>query len=150
MSAQDNYSLLRSRGYAGSLYGKGPHQKDSYSVETAAGIAPGLAVSVGSSDTQAVLGSTSPVGVVIRTLDVENNTSDAIVYPQEHTISVVTSGDVLVELGNTGSKGDDIYSIDATGVIQAGTAGAGQTQLNGKLMETITAAGIARIRLLEA
>jgi hypothetical protein len=78
---------------------------------------------------------------------VENNASDTIVYAQTEDVGVMISGVVWVALGNTGSKGAAIYSIDATGVIQSGTAGAGQTQLNGELMDTITAAGLARIRL---
>jgi len=147
MAAQTSYSLTSAIAYPGLIADLGPNRIESYLVETVAGIAPGLTVGPGTLDDQCVLGGTAPVGVVVRSLDVENNVSDTIVYAATEDVGVMISGVVWVSLGNTGAKGAAIYSIDATGVIQSGTAGAGQTQLNGELMDTITAAGLARIRL---
>lgn len=148
MSAQTTYTLKPANAaYPGQLDGVGPHLTETFLVETAAGIAPGLTISKGTADDQAVLGGTSPIGVVVRRLDVENNASDAIVYDQYTPIAVIKSGVVNVSLGGAGNRGDAIKSNDTTGVITAGTAGAGETQLNGELLDTIAGAGIAKILL---
>lgn len=148
MSAQTSYTLTPANAaYPGMLDGVGPHGVETLLVETAAGIAPGLVVSKGTADDQAVLGGTAPIGVVVRRLDVENNASDAIVYDQYTPVAVVYSGRVTVSLGGAGNRGDAIKSNDTTGVITAGAAGAGETQLNGELLDTVAGAGIAKILL---
>lgn len=121
----------------------------SRSVETAA-IIPGLAVSRGTDkENQAVAGGTAPIGIVVRAQDVENNASGELEYAVTDTIGVMTAGSIMVDLVTTGNPGDAIYSIDADGTIGAGTAGAGQTQLNGTLETVVAVAGLATVKLTE-
>lgn len=119
-------------------------------LETAT-IKPGLVVSRGTDAVrQAVLGGTTPLGVVVRDLHKENNTSEELEYVATDTIGVLTAGTIWVAPINTGSAGDAIYSVDADGTIGIGTAGAGQTQLNGVLEDDVASGGdLARIKLTE-
>lgn len=149
MSRQTTYTRRPAEAaYPGLLDGVGPHGIETFLVETAAGIAPGLVVSPGTADDQAVLGGDGTgVGVTIRRLDAENNASDVLVYNQHDPVAVVYSGRVWVSLGGAGSRGDAIKYNDTTGVITAGTAGTGETQLNGELLDTVSGAGLAKILL---
>lgn len=147
MSAQTSYSLRMSAGYPGLLSGNGPKTIDTYLVETAAGIAPGVVVSQGTADDQCVIGGTNPLGIVLRNLDTENTSSDTILYALTEAVSVLVVGECEVYVATTGTKGDPIFSTDATGVISAGVASTGETQLGGELLTTLAAAGYAKIRI---
>jgi hypothetical protein len=148
MSAQTTYSRYHTAAYSGQLQGDGPKVIDTYVVETAAGIAPGVVVSKGTADDQCVVGGDGTgIGVVVRNLDVENNTSDEIVYAQGTPVGVLVEGDISVLMDGAGDKGSAIYYDDTTGAIGAGAAASGATALNGVLAETIAAVGVARVRL---
>lgn len=148
MSVQTTYSQYHSANYPGQLYGPGPHTIDTYLVETAAGVAPGKVVGQGTADDQCVIGGDAiGLGIVVRNLDVENNTSDAIVYAQKTPVGVLVEGECVVYVSEAGAKGAALNYVDATGVIGVGTAEAGETDLKAELMETLAAAGNARIRL---
>ena len=150
MSVQTTYTLNANANYPGQLYGNGPKTVDTGIVEEANGVAPGLVVSKGTNDDQISLGGDGTgVGIVIRNLDVENNASDAIVYADETQVAVLIEGDIVVALSEAGNKGDALNYVDATGVIGVGAASTGETDLKGVLMETISAAGNARIRLYD-
>lgn len=148
MGAQSSYPLRSSANYPGQIADIAPMEIEAYLVETAAGIAPGYGVSLGSSDNQCVLGGTVPIGVVVRALDTENNVSDEIVYPLTKDVGVMIQGNVVVPLSNTGTKGDQIFMDNTSGQLGAGVAASGATQMSGELAETITAVGNARVRLV--
>jgi hypothetical protein len=148
MSVQTTYSQYHLANYPGQLVGKGPKTSDTYLVETAAGIAPGKVVGQGTADDQCVLGGDGiGLGIVVRNLDVENNASDEIVYAQNTPVEVLIEGEIVVYVSEAGAKGAALNYVDATGVIGVGAAEAGETDLKAELMETLTAAGNARIRL---
>ena len=150
MSAQSSYSINAGKGYAGQLYGNGPKTVDTGIVETEAGIPAGRVVSKGTNDDQVTLGGDGTgIGIVVRGLDAENNSSDELVYEVERQVAVLIEGDMIVDLANTGNKGDALNYDDSTGIISAGAAATGATALKGVLAETISAIGKARIRLYD-
>lgn len=147
---QTSYEQYMGKAYPGLVadarYAKNVESK---SVETGP-IAPGIAVGRGTdAEREVVAGGTAPIGVVVRSLDVENNASNDLEYDATETVGVMTVGAVWVDLVTTGSAGDPIYSVDADGTIGAGTAGAGQTQLVGTLETDVAVAGLAVIKLGE-
>jgi len=145
---QTSYSQDMARGYAGQIADCAWNNVESKVVESAA--APGLVVSRGTDkERQVVKGGTAPIGVLVRDLANENNTGDALVYAAKDVVGVITAGKVLVSVDSAGTAGAKIYVTSATGVVGVGTASTGQVQLNGTLEETITAAGIAMIKLEE-
>lgn len=150
-NVQTTYSASIARGYAGQVGDANPTRKVSLIAEGGA-IPYGRAVQQGTNDDQALIGSgtTAFRGIAIRVHNQENSAVgvESAEYSENDLMAVIEEGAVLVDLINTGSKDDGIYSVDADGTIGAGTAGAGQTQITGAtLTETITAAGIARIQL---
>ena len=151
-SVQTAYAASIDRAYAGQLYGLNPNRTVTYLAETTV-ITPGIVVTEGTTPAQAVKGGDAGVwgGIVVRRLDTEGNvTTNAIEYEVGEAMNVMQWGDIYVDLANTGSKGDPIFYTDTTGVISAGTASTGQTQItNGVLAEDVAAAGIALIRIKE-
>jgi hypothetical protein len=118
-------------------------------LETAL-ITPGLSVGRGTDkDRQVVLGGVAPIGIVVRALTKANNAAGELEYEATDTVGIMTKGAIWVELAGAGNAGDPIHSVDATGVIGAGVAIAGQTQLNGVLETTVAGAGLAVVRLEE-
>jgi hypothetical protein len=119
-------------------------------VETAA-IAPGVVVSRGTdAEKQVVAGGVLPIGITVRDLAHENNTSDVLTYAVAEAVGVMTSGSLWVTIANTGSPGDPIKANTTTGAISAGEAGTGEIQLNGSLETTVSSNGtVGRIKLLE-
>jgi len=118
-------------------------------VQTAA-ITPGIIVSRGTADNQVVKGGSVPIGVSVRDLAHENNTSDVLSYAVAEAIGVITSGYVWVTIANTGAPGDAICYNTTTGAISAGEAGSGQLQLRGTLESTVSSGGdLGKIKLLE-
>lgn len=148
---QTSYSQNMGKAYAG-LIADVQFQNNvvSKSLESAI-VPPGLIVSRGTDKTlQVVKGGTTPLGVVVRNMQKENNSSGELEYEATDTVGVLTAGIVWVEPINTGLAGAAIYSVDADGTIGIGTAGAGQTQLNGVLEDAVAAGGdLARIKLTE-
>lgn len=148
---QTSYSQYMLKAYPGMVADvQYDNHIESKLVETAA-IAPGIAVSRGTdAERQVEAGGVAPVGVVVRDLAHENNASSVLEYAVGDAVGVMTSGQLWIELVNTGAPGDGIYSVDADGTIGAGVAGAGQTQLVGTLETTVSVAGgLGRIKLGE-
>jgi hypothetical protein len=74
--------------------------------------------------------------------------SPTLALPPKSVGSMVTMGFMTVELLTAASLGDDIYFVNATGELGAGTAAAGQTQIAGaKVDRSIPAPGKTKIRL---
>lgn len=120
------------------------------SLETAT-IYPGLVVSRGTDkDRQVVLGGTDPIGVVVRSLDQENNASDLLQYVATDTIGVMSAGVIWANVAGTGNPGDALKYNTTTGVIGLGAVGGGEQLLNGRLdsAQTVSAA-LARIVLID-
>ena len=151
MSAQTSYSLTQPVAYAGLIYALHPHQIDSRAVETAAGIGFGLAVSRGTDlEKQCVLGGTAFLGITVRSLDREaDDAAGAIEYSQYETAAIMRQGYIWATLPAGGNPGDAILYNNTTGVLDVGTAGAGETQLDGATLETVTAAGELGVIRLE-
>lgn len=152
MSAQTSYSINQPVAYAGLIYALHPHDIDSMSVETAAGIAFGVAVSRGTDpDRQIVLGGDAAFyGITIRSLEREgDDAAGAISYSEKETAGVMRKGYIWVVCPTGCVPGDSVKYNDTTGVIDAGVAGAGETQLNNASFETTAAAGGLAVLKLE-
>lgn len=150
MSAQTSYSIKQPVAYAGMIYAQAPHDIVSKSVETVAGIGFGVAVSRGTDkDRQIVLGGTAFTGITIRSLDKEGAASTAAVkWNETETAGVMRSGYIWAICPSGCNPGDKVNYVNATGVIDSGTASAGETQLDGAQWDTTAAAGeLAVIRL---
>ncbi len=122
----------------------------SKSLETAT-IYPGVVVSRGTDkDRQVVVGGSSPIGVVVRSLDTENNSSDLLQYVATETVGVMQAGVIWANVAGTGNPGDAIKYNTTTGVIGVGAVGGGEQLLNGRLdsVQTVSAA-LARIVLID-
>ena len=112
-------------------------------VETAAGIAPGKVVSRGTGDHGCVIGGDGTgVGVVGRDLSKEGAvTTNELTYAQYDDCPVVRDGYVWAPVSDIASRGSVLNYVDATGVIGAGAAGGGETDLTGWTLETDVASG---------
>lgn len=150
MSAQTSYSINQNAAYAGLIYAQAPHDIISRSVETVAGIGFGVAVSRGTDkDKQAVLGGTDFIGITVRSLDREGaaNTG-AISYAETESAAIIRSGYIWAVCPTGCTPGDAVLYTDADGVLDAGTAGADQTQLDDAQWDTTASAGeLAVIRI---
>lgn len=143
MSAQTSYSIKHPTAYAGLIYAQAPKDIVSRSVETAAGIGFGVAVSRGTDkESQVVIGGTDFCGITVRSLDREGaiNTGN-ILYKQKETAALIREGYLWVVIPTGGNPGDSIKYNNTTGVLDVGTAGVGETQLDGAQLDTTTAAG---------
>ncbi len=139
---QTNYSMYQGRAYAGTIHGSFPKEVLSFSVETAAGADFGIAVSRGTDkERQVVIGGASFIGITLRTLDREGDDVGAIRLDLTDTASVMRTGYANVVCPSGCDPGDVANYIDATGVIDSGTPGAGETAIAGGSWETVTAAG---------
>lgn len=152
MSAQTSYDINQGKAYAGLIYALHPHQIDSRAVETVAGIGFGVAVGRGTDlEKQCVLGTAAYLGITVRSLDREaDDAAGAIEYSQYETAAIMREGYVWVALPAGGNPGDAIKYTTATGVLDVGTAGVGETQLDGATLETVTAAGELGVVRLES
>jgi len=122
----------------------------SKSLETAT-IYPGLVVSRGTDkDRQVVLGGSDPIGVVVRSLDTENNSSDLLQYLTTETVGVMSAGSIWANVAGTGVAGAAIKYNTTTGVIGVGAVGGGEQLLNGRLDSAQTVDGaLAKIILID-
>jgi len=150
MVAQLTYELNQPLAYAGLIYAQAPHDIVSRSVETVAGIEFGVAVSRGTDkDNQVVLGGTDFTGITIRDLSQEGvaNTG-AIKWDETETAGILRDGYIWAVCPSGCNPGDSVNYVNATGVLDAGTAVAGETQLDGAEWDTTASAGeLAVIRL---
>lgn len=149
MSAQTSYDLAIGKALAGLLYAQHPSDIVSRKIETAAGIAHGVVVSRGTNDDQVVVGGATALGITLRSLDKEGaaNTGD-IQWDEHESAPILRSGYVWAVCPAGCSPGDSVLYTTATGVLDSGTAGAGETQLANATWELDAAAGeLSVIRL---
>lgn len=150
MSAQTSYSQNIPKAYAGLIYALAPFDSISRSVETAAGIDFGVAVSRGTDkENQVVLGGTDFVGITYRDLGREGavNTGD-IKYSEKETAGIMRNGYIWAVCPSGCNPGDPVNYVNATGVLDSGAAVAGETLINRAYWDTTAAAGeLAVIRL---
>ena len=150
MSAQTSYDIIHPIAYAGLLFAQAPSDVVSRSIETVAGAAFGLAVGRGTADTQVVIGGDATfVGITVRSLDKEGaaNTG-AIQYDEKDTAAVLRSGYVWAVCPAGCIPGNLVFYTDVDGVLDAGVAAAGETQLaNAQWTTTASAGELAVIRI---
>ena len=149
MAAQTSYSINQGVALAGQLYALAPHDIVSRKVETVAGIEFGVAVSRGTDkNTQCVLGAADFIGITVRDVAREGSASGDIKYSETETAGVLRNGYLWVTCPSGATAGAAVKCNSSTGVIDAGTAGAGETQLDGAVWDTTAAAGeVGVIRL---
>lgn len=149
MSAQTAYSLAQAIAVAGLIYAQHPHQIDSRSAESGP-IAIGIAVSRGTDkDKQCVKGGTAFLGISVRALDQEGaaNTG-AIAWETTETVPILRDGYIWAVCSDGCVPGNAVNYVNATGVLGAGAAVAGETNLLGGTWETTASAGgLAVLRL---
>jgi len=150
MSAQLSYSIDQGKAYAGMLADLHDTDVISRSIETAAGANFGIAVSRGTDkDKQAVIGGASGyLGVTLRSLERENSSTNTIKYSQKETAGILREGYIYAVCPTGCVPGDLVNYANATGILDSGTAVAGETQLTGSVWDTTAVAGeLAIIRL---
>lgn len=143
MTAQTSYSINQAVAYAGLIYAQAPHDIISRVVEGAAGIEFAVAVGRGTDkEKQAVVGTSDYLGITVRSLDREGavNTA-AIKYNETESAAIMRTGYVWANIPSGGNPGDPIKYNTTTGIIDAGVAGVGETQIDGAELDTITVAG---------
>lgn len=152
MTAQTSYTINQAVAYAGLVYALAPSDIISRAVETAAGVEFGAAVSRGTDkDKQAVVGGTDFLGITIRSLEREGaaNTG-AVKYSQYEAAGIIREGYVWATCPAGCTPGDQVKYNNATGVLDSGVAGGGETQITGAVWDTTAAAGeLAVIRLAD-
>lgn len=150
MSAQTSYNIAQAIAYAGGIYAQAPHDIISRAVETAAGIAFGVAVSRGTDkDAQAVVGGSDLLGIVIRSLDKEGaaNTG-AIQWNELEQAGILRSGYVWAKCVAGCVPGNAVNYNTTTGVLDAGAPGAGEAAVpNASWESTASANGLAVLRI---
>ena len=141
MSAQTSYSRLQDERIHGSLADLNNNEIQSGAAEVA--IAVGVAVSKGTAAGQVKLAANADfLGIAIRDTSREGviNTG-SLAYKIGENVSVLRSGKISLTCPSGCAVGDLANYVDATGVIDAGAAGAGETDIGGATWETTTVAG---------
>ena len=144
MSVQTSYDLAIAIAYAGLIYAQAPSDVISRSVEGAAGIGFGVAVSRGTdADKQALIGgATDFLGISIRDLSQESSANDgSIKWDETETMGILRDGYIWAVCPSGCVPGDVVNYVDATGVLDSGAPVADETGLDGAQWETTTAAG---------
>jgi hypothetical protein len=150
MSAQTSYDIRQDKAYAGLIYAQAPHDIVSRAVETAGGIAFGVAVTRGTDADKQIVPAASAdfLGITIRSLEKEGGTAGAIQWNAKETAGVMRSGYIWAVCPTGCVPGDAVNYADGTGVLDSGAAGAGSTSLDGASWETTAVAGeLAVVRL---
>ena len=150
MSAQTSYDIRQGKAYAGLIYAQAPHDIVSRAVETAGGIAFGVAVTRGTDADKQIVPAASAdfLGITIRSLEKEGGTAGAIQWNAKETAGVMRSGYIWAVCPTGCVPGDAVNYADGTGVLDSGAAGTGSTNLVGSAWETTAVAGeLAVVRL---
>lgn len=150
MSAQTSYARNIVAAYAGQLFALAPHDISSRNVETVTGVGFGVATSRGTDkDRQIIAGGDDFIGITVRDLSKEGAAnSGAIQYNENETAAVMREGYIWAVIPVGGNPGDAIKYTTATGVLDVGTAGAGEIQLDDAELDSVTVAGaLGLIRL---
>ena len=148
MSAQTSYSILTDARFHGSLADLNNNEIDSLKAEGGA-IGFGVIVSSGTDDDQGVIGVVAGKikGITIRDLNREGALSTAAIgYAETDPMSILRTGRISLTIPTGGNKDDQLLVNDTTGIIDVGTAGAGETQLNAFLEETVAAGVVGLVR----
>lgn len=152
MVAQISYSINQPIAVHGQLYSLSPNDIVSRLAEGVAGIGVGVAVSRGTDvDRQMVLGgATNYLGITVRSLDRENdvNTGD-VIFLETAAASVLRKGYIYLICPAGCAAGALAFYDDTTGIVNAGTAGAGETQITNAYWDTTAAAGEIAVLVLE-
>jgi hypothetical protein len=150
MSAQTSYDIRQGKAYAGLIFAQAPHDIVSRAVETAGGIAFGVAVTRGTDADKQIVPAASAdfLGITIRSLEKEGGTAGAIQWNAKETAGVMRSGYIWAVCPTGCVQGDAVIYAEGTGVLDSGAAGAGSTSLDGASWETTAVAGeLAVVRL---
>ncbi len=150
MSAQTSYSINKPVAYPGLIYAQAPHEIASRSVETAAGIGFGLAVSRGTdTENQVVIGGASLLGITVRSLDREGAANNGgISYLEKETAGILRSGSIWATCPTGCVPGDVVNYNTTTGVLDSGAAGTGEALVPNAVWDSVGAAGdLAVIRI---
>jgi hypothetical protein len=148
MSAQTHYEMRAGIGYPGLVDGL-RNDVITKLAEGAGVIVPGVVVSRGlvDPDRAAILGGMDPLGISVREHR-ENQDDGAAEYPVTFDFPVLEKGVVWVNLATTGSAGNALsYDSDTGRVYAEATPGGDRRYLPGRLLDTITAAGMARVQI---
>lgn len=159
MPFQSTIALDQAYGLPGELRFEGPTRvTPGVTKGTAANIIVGSAFTIDTADGKYQPGGTGVFGgIMINGLEQAcyGTTAGGPLAPSQQVPVGVTAqfcemGFVCVRLQNAATIGQGVYFVQATGLLFAGTAGAGQTQIaNAKVVrETNGAAGLAVISLL--
>ena len=144
MTAQTSYDINQAVAYAGLVFAQVPSEIASFTVEDVAGIPFGVAVSRGTNTELEITigGDDAFLGITIRDLGREGavNTG-AIRYDEEETAGVMRSGYLWVFCPTGCNPGDAALYNDTTGIIDAGIAGAGETDIANSEFQTVSTAG---------
>lgn len=152
MVAQTSYAINLAIAIHGQLYSLATSDIISRLAEGAAGIGVGVAVSRGTDpDRQMLLGgATNYLGITIRSLDRENdvNTGD-VIFLEKAAASVLRKGYINLICPTGCVPGALAFYDDVTGIVDAGTAGVGDTQITNAYWDTTAAAGEIAVLVLE-
>lgn len=151
MTAQTSYTINQAIAYAGLLFDVGPQVRISRNAEGA--VPFGVAVIRGTDpDKQAKIGAAatgSLLGISYRSLEREGaaNTGD-IQYEDKETVGILQSGRIYAVCPAGCVPGAAVKAVNATGVLDAGAAAAGETALDDAQWDTTTAAGAIGVIVL--
>lgn len=151
MAAQTEYTIKQDVAYAGLIYALHPHDINSFLVEDSDGIEFGVAVSRGTDvDRQVTKGGSDFVGITVRSLEREGANTGAIQYEEKEAAGVMAAGYIWAVCPTGCNPGDAVKYDGTTGELDAGTAGAGEWQLDEAEWWTTASAGdLAVIRLAD-
>jgi hypothetical protein len=132
--------------FIGSIWAQFPHEIQSMSCETPAGIAAGVAVSRGTDkDNQVVVGGADYLGIAVREVSIEGDTNNNLVYQQTDTVPVMRTGYVWASPVGAVTVGAPVDFDAVTGAL---TTGGGGTVITGATWEKAAAGGgLSVIRL---
>lgn len=147
--AQTSYPETAPKALPG-MVAHGEYLADTRVVETAAGIGPGLAVSQGTADKQALLGAaaaTDFAGISIRNVGNLNATSPDVI-PQYDNIAVLFQGDIWVTVGGDVNAGDNVTFNSTTGVLSSEATSGTQFEIaRARWMTSASNGGLAMVRI---
>lgn len=149
--AQTSYSLDHTASSAGQLGDtQSPISNTKLNVETAAGAGMGIAVSYGTAADGCVIGGTDYAGITFRLSQAGSGTANTPLYAQTALAEVMEIGRVWCPVSGAVSAGDAVAYINASGILTAGPATAGETNIVGARFTTAAADGEnAKVRLVQ-
>ena len=153
MTVQTSYTIKQPVALPGLIYDLGTKNIISRALETAAGADFGVAMSRGSdADKQTVIGGTSFLGISIRSVEREasglGSNSNDIRYGQYETVGIMEMGRIWAICPAGCVPGNAVKYNNTTGILDAGSAGVGETQLDGAIWDSTASAGaLALIKL---